>query len=213
MSSRNTKSAFTLIELLVVIAIISILAGMLLPAIYKAREMAKRAECGNNLRQIALAISMYAESFGGSYPTSAVGKGTTRYEDLGILYPDFLSDLNIFTCPSTSDRMPRRTNTTDDGKPFTKEGERANVSYAYGLNKYTENKAWDDSAAGPTVRILCDRTYRELTQSSNHKADGRVVAYGDCHIKWIGGRLPLDHDPDNPDTKLRGWEGWWDERD
>jgi prepilin-type N-terminal cleavage/methylation domain-containing protein len=62
-TGHQTRRGFTLIELLVVIAIIAILAAMLLPALAKSKEQAQRTKCVSNLKQMSLAMRMYADEF------------------------------------------------------------------------------------------------------------------------------------------------------
>ena len=161
------KRGFTLIELLVVIAIIAILASMLLPVLARAREEGRRTACKNNLRQIGLALSMYAQSWDEMYPAEGIG-ATNTGKALGLLYPDQISDEMIFSCKSDTGRTPVMDTVT---------GLVTGSSYLYAAYGANANSA-------TSLEIAGDRDALGIQATSQHKLEGANILFVDAHVTW-----------------------------
>lgn len=102
---KMKRDCFTLIELLIVIGVIAILAGLLMPALNKARGQANKIACRSNLRQIGLAIQNYTDDFKGVFPRVAVMKSIETDPEIPAIQEVLAQQIGgenskVFRCPS-----------------------------------------------------------------------------------------------------------------
>jgi prepilin-type N-terminal cleavage/methylation domain-containing protein len=163
--------AFTLIELLVVISIIAVLAGMLLPALSRAREKTRRTQCVNHLHQLGMAIYMYINEHDQRLPAaerlpSDPAFPTNTLPRICDLLTNYLSGSSlVFSCPK-------------DTTNYIKEGSSYEWNRDFNSKRLEELTSPDASVKLPEAPLMYD--YANVHKSS--KGDTKNVLYGDAHV-------------------------------
>jgi prepilin-type N-terminal cleavage/methylation domain-containing protein/prepilin-type processing-associated H-X9-DG protein len=209
------RRGFTLIELLVVIAIIAVLAAMLFPVFARAREKARQSSCQSNLKQLGLAVSMYAQDHDEVLPIRWYGGSNDAWDApflwMDLIYP-YVKNEQVFTCPSGSG---------DAGAWNDLNSLHANCSYGwncgvadacrlsrieYPARAVISGDKWPGTWEGRLCPCSPDNSLYCHGHAPDTHNDGANYLYFDSHVKWQRPNS-VGFGADRP-TALPHWVPW-----
>ena len=228
MAISSQRQGFTLIELLVVISIIAILAGMLLPAINMVREGARKANCGNNQRQIVLGMVVYANDNDQMWPVCPSNSANATLANPNSTVPDyspyttmtsfeFLASVTggdltqkIFGCPSNPTLKPTTaaaslsytSGTVTWAPTYSSSVINAAAGYAYD---------WSTPANATSIRVVIADRPKNAAEGTNHKTVA-MAAFADGHVgnvnatKTAATGTNKTADQSAPGTEYSAWQ-------
>ena len=214
------RKAFTLIEMLVVIAIIAILAGLLMPALARARKEARKTHCMSNEKQVGLYLAMYKTDNRGRYPSvsftsvSADGRAYDSSLSIAVLWPDYADQSELFHCLMT-DHQIEITTDMEGGGTLDLDGNSDTTEYRFSTEVTESNDP--DYLIDPNVPMNArsgravygdapDLAYLRANYSgggvfpadnyANHEYGANLLFY-DGHVNFV--RMDDDGVTPNPD--------------
>ena len=185
----------TLIEVVIIVLIVGVVAGLILPALAAARERARRTRCANYLKCIGYGLHLYGSDFNKLFPSYGVAAAipeeaavtdpaiSNPMASLGMLYPDFISDGKVFTCPSAGTAIHVEADLPSAELHRLRAGAREfdtlfthrHSDYAYDPGHTAEHYA--------AVAVMADAG-SPGKNSPNHGGDGQNVLYIGSNVEW-----------------------------
>ncbi len=223
-----SRRGFTLIELLVVIAIIAILAAILFPVFSRAREKARQASCTSNLKQIGLAVEMYAQDYDEALPRAAYDlsmDGTIGIGDYTwrVAILPYVRNVQLFACPSDKQYAEFDGDIPDIRDMGRPQSNYETAGYAYNTIHWNsgpphppEGRALAEIMLPSQTIICCDNVggfvlgihpdnahgYVRNDRGGTRHNGGGCYAFADGHVKW----LKPDSIPCDPSTGECLWD-------